>query len=150
MNNGLSDIAIFNGHITSGVTNSVDKVDVCMQCHGPIASFDFPVEDYDGNGIIEGVQTEVQHLMDRLSTLLPNTNGVVDGVVKSPSVTTNWAPAYLKAAYNWQFVNNDGSKGIHNIPYTVGLLKASIADLTGDGTASIVLQSIDGYVYCLR
>ena len=118
--------------VTNGVTNVVDKVDVCVQCHGPIASFDFPVEDYDGDGIIEGVQTEVQHLLDRLSTLLPNTNGVVDGLVKSPSVKTNWAPAYLNAAYNWQFVNNDGSRGIHNVPFAVGLLKASIADLTGD------------------
>jgi hypothetical protein len=26
-------------------------------------------------------------------------------------------------------VNNDGSHGIHNMAYTVGLLKASIADL---------------------
>jgi hypothetical protein len=64
---------------------------------------------------------------------LPNTNGVVDGVVQAnPSVKTNWAPAYLKGGYNWQFVNNDGSKGIHNTAFAVGLLKASIADLTGD------------------
>jgi hypothetical protein len=118
--------------VTNGVTNIVDKVDVCVQCHGPITSFDFPVEDFDGDGIIEGVQTEVQRLLDRLTTLLPNTNGVVDGLVKTPSAQTNWAPAYLKAAYNWQFVNNDGSKGIHNVPFAVGLLKASIADLTGD------------------
>jgi hypothetical protein len=38
----------------------------------------------------------------------------------------------LKAGYNWQFVNNDGSKGVHNAPFAVGLLKASIGDLTGD------------------
>ena len=118
--------------VANGVTNIVDKVDVCVQCHGPITSFNFPVEDYDGNGIVEGVQTEIQHLLDHITTLLPNTNGVVDGLVKSPSVTTNWAPAYLKAAYNWQFVNNDGSKGIHNVPFAVGLLKASINNLTGD------------------
>jgi hypothetical protein len=30
------------------------------------------------------------------------------------------------------FVNVEGSKGIHNAPYAVGVLKASIADLTGD------------------
>ena len=118
--------------VTNGVTNSFDKVDVCVQCHGPIASFDMPRGDYNGDGVIEGVQTEVQHLLDKLSTLLPNTNGIVDGLVKSPSVTTNWTTAQLKAAYNWQFVNNDGSKGVHNAPFAVGLLKASIGDLTGD------------------
>jgi hypothetical protein len=30
------------------------------------------------------------------------------------------------------FVNVEGSRGIHNAPYAIGLLKASIADLTGD------------------
>jgi hypothetical protein len=119
--------------VTNGVTNTVDKVDVCVQCHGPIKSFDMVLVDYNGDGIIEGVQTEVQHLLDRLSTLLPNSSGVVDGLVKtSISTTTNWASKYLNGAYNWQFVNNDGSKGVHNRAYAVGLLKASIGDLTGD------------------
>src|SRR5581483_4519479 len=29
--------------ITNGVTNTVDKVDACAQCHGQVASFNFPV-----------------------------------------------------------------------------------------------------------
>jgi hypothetical protein len=53
-------------------------------------------------------------------------------VKTSLSVKTNWPSKFLKAAYNWQFVNNDRSRGVHNAPYAVGLLKASIADLTGD------------------
>jgi hypothetical protein len=40
----------------------------------------------------------------------------------------------LQAAYNWQFVSNDGSLGVHNGPFAVGLLKASIANLTGIST----------------
>jgi hypothetical protein len=128
----------YNTVSTNGVTNSFSLVGACAQCHGPIASFDMPVEDYDGNGVIEGVQTEVQHLLDKLSTLLPNgnyiSNGnyVADGLVKSSvSVKTNWPTKFLNAAYNWQFVNNDGSKGVHNAPFATGLLKASISDLTG-------------------
>jgi hypothetical protein len=117
----------------AGVVTTVDKVDACYQCHGQISSFDFPTADYNGDGIIEGVQTEVQHLLDKLSTLLPNANGIIDGKVQSSlSVKTNWTQPQLKAAYNWQFVNNDGSKGVHNTPFAVGILKASIADLTGD------------------
>jgi len=119
--------------VTNGTTNTVDKIDVCRQCHGQIASFNFPVQDYNGDGVIEGVQSEVQHLLDKLSTLLPNSNNVVDGTVKTTlSIKTNWTAAQLKAGYNWQFVANDGSLGIHNAPYATGLLKASIGDLTGD------------------
>ena len=83
-----------------------------------------------------GVQTEVQILLNQLSTLLPNSSGVVDGTVKtSLSVKTNWTQAQLKAAYNWQFVANDGSLGVHNAPFATGLLKASIANLTGVSVA---------------
>jgi hypothetical protein len=123
---------------TSGVT--VDKVDVCVQCHGQISSFDMVKVDYNGDGIIEGVQTEVQHLLDQLSTMLPpgtyraDGNYSADGLVKTLSYTwskTNMPAKFLKAGYNWQFVNNDKSKGVHNAAYAVGLLKASIADLSG-------------------
>ena len=122
--------------VTNGVTNSVDATAVCSQCHGSVDSFDMVRSDYNGDGVIEGVQTEVQHLLDKLSTLLPNTNGIVDGTVKSSlSVKTNWSIPFLNAAYNWQFVSMDGSMGVHNAPFAVGLLKASIADLTGDANS---------------
>lgn len=122
----------FKMSYTNG-TGTVDMVGVCVQCHGPIESFDMVRQDYDGDGLTEGVQTEVQHLLNKLSTLLPNANGVVDGAVQTRlSVKTNWPAKYLQAAYNWQFVSADGSLGIHNAPFAVGLLKASIADLTGD------------------
>jgi len=127
------------GVANGNVTNTVDLVDVCVKCHGPIEGFDIVRKDYDGNGVIEGVQTEVQHLLDKLSTLLPNStyradgNYVADGMVKSSiSVKTNWQTRFLEGAWNWQFVRVDGSKGVHNAPYTIGALKASIANLTGD------------------
>jgi hypothetical protein len=110
-----------------------DLVAACQQCHGQaITDFDFPLQDYDGDGVIQGVQTEVQNLLNKLSTLLPNASGMVDGLVKTPSPTASWTAPQLEADYNWQFVNNDGSLGIHNTAYAVGLLKASIANLTGD------------------
>ncbi|MBU6410088.1 MAG: hypothetical protein KGR98_06855 [Verrucomicrobia bacterium] len=114
-------------------TNNVDLTTACQQCHGNTigSSFDFPLQDYDGDGVVEGVQTEVQNLLNKLSTLLPNASGVVDGQVKTPSPTSSWTAPQLEADYNWQFVNNDGSLGIHNTAYAVGLLKASIANLTG-------------------
>ena len=125
---------------TNGVTNTVDRTDACVQCHGPVDSFDMPRQDYNGDGVIEGVQTEVQHMLDKLSTMLPNSTWqsnsslyVADGLVKtSVSAKTNWPTKFLYAAWNWQFVNNDGSKGVHNAPFATALLKASMADLTGD------------------
>lgn len=131
----------WNMTYTNSAGATLDKVDVCIQCHGQITSFDMVKEDYNGDGVIEGVQTEVQHLLDKLSTMLPpagyraDGNYVADGLVKTLSFNwsqTNMPVKFLEAAYNWQLVNNDGSRGVHNAAYAVGLLKASIADLTGD------------------
>jgi hypothetical protein len=124
---------------TSGV--KVDVTYVCSQCHGTITNFDMLVPDYVGVGYSLGIQTQVQLLLNRLSALLPNStyqananNYVADGLVKSPSSQTNWPAKFLQASYNWQFVSMDGSLGVHNGPFAVGLLKASIANLTGIST----------------
>ncbi len=126
----------------NNVVTEVPLTTVCVQCHGSKANatFDFPVQDYNGDGIIEGVQTEVHHLLDKLSTLYPpsgyQTNAnyyIADGKVKtSLSTYTNMPAKFLNAAYNYQFVSMDNSFGIHNAPFAVGLLKASIGDLSGD------------------
>lgn len=127
--------------VNAGVTNTSDFVDVCVKCHGHVEEFNFARKDYDGDGVIQGVQTEVQNLLNQLSRLLPNSayradgNYVADGLVKTigrTSIRTNWPDKFLRAAWNWQFVNVEGSLGIHNAPYAVGVLKASIADLTDD------------------
>jgi len=132
----------FSMTYTNGAGETLDKVDVCVKCHGPLDSFNMVRKDYNGDGVIEGIQTEVQHLLDKLSTLLPGTNYVAsgnyvaDGIIKtSLSTKTNWPTKFLNAAWNWQFVNVEGSKGIHNAPYAVGVLKASIGNLTGDANS---------------
>ncbi|MBI4910518.1 MAG: hypothetical protein HY820_43295 [Acidobacteria bacterium] len=104
----------------------VEMVAACQKCHGPdVTTFNFPLFDYDGDGIIDGVQTEVQHLLDKLSEQLPPV-----GQVKSAlTIDSTWTRAQLEAAYNWQFVNNDGSRGVHNTAYTVGLLKTTLTKL---------------------
>jgi nitrate reductase cytochrome c-type subunit len=128
-------------HYTNRSGVNVDVTYVCAQCHGAITNFNFPVPDYVGYGYSQGVQTQVQILLNQLSMLLPPSgyqanpsNYVADGLVKSPSTQTNWPTQFLQAAYNWQFVSSDGSLGIHNAFYAIGLLKASIANLTGVST----------------
>ncbi len=110
--------------------DGADLVAKCQTCHGSrLTSFNFALLDYDEDGKIEGVQTEVQHLLDQLSALLPPV-----GKPKSAlSIDATWTRQQLEAGYNWQFVKEDGSSGIHNTAYAVGLLKASIADLKASG-----------------
>jgi hypothetical protein len=123
---------------TNGV--EVPVTDVCVQCHGTLTSFDVPAPDYVGVGYSQGIQTQVQQLMNKLSTLYPPAtyqanpnNYVADSKVKTSLTTyTNMPAKFLNAAYNFQFVQMDGSMGVHNGPFAVGLLKASIGNLTGD------------------
>jgi Doubled CXXCH motif (Paired_CXXCH_1) len=104
-----------------------EMVTACQGCHGPdLTTIDFQLMDYDNDGTIDGVQTEVQHLLDKLSVMLPPV-----GQPKSAlTIDSSWTKPQLKAAYNWLFVKNDGSLGIHNTAYAVGLLDASIKDLS--------------------
>jgi hypothetical protein len=129
------------GH-TFRVMCDPDNLDIsgaCAHCHGPITTFDLPREDYNGDGIIEGVQTEVQHLLDQLAQLLPPV-----GQPKSDiSIDSTWSRQQLRAAYNYRFVQKDGSHGAHNVAYAAGLLKASIADLTGQPGSTGLLNPAD-------
>jgi hypothetical protein len=109
-----------------------DLVGACQTCHGTdITSFNFPTFSFDGSGNIQGVQDQVQTLLNQLSALLPPNNQVKTSL----SIDSTWTPQQLEAAYNWLFVNNDGSKGVHNLDYAVGLLQASIANLQSTQTS---------------
>jgi hypothetical protein len=117
----------FPGDASAPQTDLVGK---CQSCHGPdITAINFPLMDYDGDGVIDGVQTEVQHLLDKLALQLPP----VGQAKSSLSIDSSWTQPQLEAAYNYLFVQNDKSLGVHNTAYTVGLLKASIADLQARG-----------------
>jgi hypothetical protein len=115
----------WDGGTTNTIVDDVHLTEACVQCHGEIETFDFKRQDYDGDSIVEGVQTEVKGLLEQLGNLLPPSG---------PGVTINssFNKQQLRAAFNYQFVLEDGSYGVHNVSYAVGLLKASIADLTDD------------------
>jgi hypothetical protein len=129
----------FKMSYTNSLGAKVPVAYVCNQCHGAVTNFDIPAPDYVGYGYSQGIQTQVQILLNQLSMLLPPAtyqanvaNYVADGLVKSPKAYTNMPAKFLKAIYNYQFVSMDNSFGVHNAPFAVGLLKASIGDLTGD------------------
>jgi hypothetical protein len=124
-------------NMSADTTNGVvHMVAACKTCHGPATtSFDIARVDYDGNGVTEGVQTEVKGLMSQLSKLLPPA-GIEKITVEAvgANISTNYTLAQKKAVYNLLFVIEDKSLGVHNTAYAVGLLKASIADLGGAPT----------------
>lgn len=103
-----------------------DLVGACQKCHGTeLTTFNFPMFSFDGSGTMQGVQDQVQALLDQLSTMLPPNSQVKPSL----SIDSTWTKPQLEAAYNWLFVTRDGSRGVHNLDYTVGLLQASIANL---------------------
>lgn len=110
-------------------TTEVDETGVCKPCHSGMVENEFDVKtlkDYDGNGVAEGVQTEIRNLLTTLADMLPQS---APGVVASATTTSTMAQR--GAIFNWGFVNADGSYGVHNPMYAAGLLKTSIAALGG-------------------
>jgi hypothetical protein len=105
-----------------------ELVAVCQKCHGDkMTTFNVGRVDYDDDGVVEGVQTEIQHLLNQVSALLPPDAKEKDAL----TIDAKWTKQQLQAAFNWTFVKEDKSLGVHNTAYAVGLLKASIKDLKG-------------------
>lgn len=112
-----------------GTNDVVHLTATCTSCHGDIEDFDFGGEDYNRDGLIEGVQTEIHHLLDELAMLLPPIGSTHIGLHDS---TDGYDPIeYRRAVYNYLFVEEDGSHGVHNPKYAAALLRSSIEDLTG-------------------
>jgi len=121
-------------------TQIVENVAVCQPCHGAISSFaDIKAkEDFDGDGVIESAQDEVKGLLAEIGKLLPPLGDL------TVTVTADYTPVQLKAAYNYLFVNGDGSDGLHNFQYAIHLLQAAHHALTsGDIGAGAITAITD-------
>jgi hypothetical protein len=149
------NMAEFDG--TTAITGHTFEptVAACANCHGPISAFTdiMALEDFDGDGTVEGLQDEVTGLMHVLDNELYNVSSAallaagVDTtdfygdlfdenmvyyayndtvVVDSVVVPVEWRAV----GWNMVFVDNDGSRGIHNPDYAVQLLQQSYQYLT--------------------
>ena len=123
-----------------GVTTTILNPTGCEECHGE-ASIEF----------VELTQTKTKALLANLFKALPKRDSA--GTAMSSMTDTvayqNWAkaPAAMKrklttidkaSLFNYNFVNNDGSFGVHNFNYAKGLLNSSLEQLTlGAGASSI-------------
>lgn len=115
--------------------NGTENIVACMQegCHaeGTLTTFDRKASaDFDGDGTIEGVQTEIEGLLEKLAEVLPkNEQG---GVLSYPISTENTNELQRKALWNYWVINNDGSKGVHNTQFSVQVLQETYKHLTGE------------------
>ncbi len=97
-------------------------------CHdsAPITALDRPAAaDFDWDGTTEGTQSEIHGLLDSLQVLLVAANMVTltGSPVNNRVVSTADSAGAL---YNFRFVEEDRSFGVHNTDYAVGLLRSSI------------------------
>jgi hypothetical protein len=110
-----------------GTNPVVHLTETCVSCHGEIEDFNFGGEDYDLDGIVEGVQQEVADMMVDLAMLLPPVGeATVDSYSDFPS-----DEKLRMAAWNYYMIEDDGSHGVHNPKYISALLRSSIDDLKG-------------------
>ncbi len=111
--------------------DGLENLAACTPCHLDLASFNRPARgDYDGDGTVEGIQDEVQGLLDLLFDAIIASG--VEWLGHYPYWANVTTEAQKAAIYNWQFVKNDGSLGIHNTARAVQLLQRSYKDLTGE------------------
>lgn len=101
---GDPEIPAYTGHTFEPIGES------CVDCH---SDFDPADESFD----YRETQTEIAGLLEKLATRLANAS--------SEDSTTE---AFYRAQFNHDFVESDGSMGIHNTAYAKGLLESSLAD----------------------
>ena len=117
-------------HYSEGGTN-YDHVTGCVGCHPGVTSFDdfIAPEDYDNDGIIEPWQSEVDGCLRNLRIALPpaGLDSISWQLIARDSMNLNVRKAY----FNYQMINNDGSRGMHNPFYVIQVLLTSTSFTTG-------------------
>ncbi len=133
------------GHTFRVKSNDAFNPNACIGCHPETVSADRPAYgDYDGNKKMEGIQSEVEGLLELLKAeiekRIPGGGGKLSeshgNVVFLKADGTEIPPEEMDeklylAAYNYFFVEADGSLGVHNPPYAVTLLQQSYKAITG-------------------
>lgn len=102
-----------------------DHVAGCQSCHPGKTSFDdfLAPEDYDGDNVIEPWQKEVEGCITKLRIALPpaGLDSVNWQLIARDSNNLNLRKAY----WNYLYISNDKSLGMHNPFYTIQVLLTS-------------------------
>ncbi len=125
----------FNMQFESHDGTTYTLVGVCQSCHAGYAgksTFDDATvfnKDVDGDGVVEGIQTEFDGLHDSLGVLLAKVINPATGLFRTNVKVTRGQQG---AAYNWKIYDEDRSRGMHNPKYFEAMLKASIAHMVAN------------------
>jgi len=118
----------------------------CLPCHPGLTTFDRTARaDYDGDGTVEGIQTEIDGCLETLRAeilVTPTSTGVpitwddpdflIDGTnSNTAALDVDDDAAIMRAMFNHNWVNFDGSRGIHNTAYPLQLIQKSYKEMSG-------------------
>lgn len=130
--------------------DGVQNLGACRPCHPDVKSFDRPAYgDYDGDGTLEGIQSEVEGLLKKLepeilrlakAAKVESSHGAIKFTDAAGKEVTGVGPTALQAAYNLFFVRFDGSGGIHNPAYAVRVLQSTYRLVTGQDVPGAALR----------
>ncbi len=115
-------------------THTVFNTNGCI-CHGSGGA------EAISQSYVEESQDHVQALLDSLKALLPLKGGVP--YAHTDTSYHSWTPTKKVGAYNYYFVANDGSGGVHNHDYATALLKSSIDQLKLTAGAASINSIVD-------
>jgi hypothetical protein len=115
----------------NAAANNYKPTNVCGKCHGEIEEFNDirAGYDYDRNGKIEGVETEIQGLLTALKAKLPLDSTLVPPepvTMRKDSLKVKNRPDLIQGIWNYYFVKYDRSNGAHNAKYATRLLYKSL------------------------
>ncbi len=145
--NGTNGRPKLMGNHTFSMTSpdGESNMTACAQCHGyslggSFADVKFYINgsgniqgDFDGNGIVEGFQTEVQGYVNKIFALLPA--GKTPGSALLSTVPTSaWTTTQKQVLFDLYQLMEDKSYGLHNPKFTIYLLNECYRQLGGTPT----------------
>jgi hypothetical protein len=125
----------------------------CQPCHAGLDTFDRTARaDYDGDGTVEGIQTETDGCLEILKAGIlatPASTGVpityddpyflIDGSNSNTAALDETADAALmRAIFDYYWVSFDASRGIHNTQYALQLIQNVYVEMTGNAWPGVV------------
>jgi hypothetical protein len=128
------------------------KVEACATCHPGVEPeairFATDTTDWDGDGdVTEGVSGEIDTLAEALLAEIQAYGEANGGAISYDAHAypywfgadgkgyATWTPRLVRAAFNYQYVQKDPGKYVHNPKYVMQFLIDSIADLGGNVSA---------------
>jgi hypothetical protein len=101
-------------HMGSSKNHTFEPVvATCVTCHTDAT-------DFDMNGAVTALEAKVTDLKAALTL-----NGLLDA--QGAIIVGKFPEAQVNALWNYIFIEEDGSNGVHNMPYAEALIDASLA-----------------------